>query len=267
VVNNYYINDANVYNLHKIDTKFDYNPTSKLRLSARYGYQPYYNFLQPIYGPILGGTSAFSTAGAGNYLQHGAGLAIAASGSYVVSPTFVIDATWGKTSSHQILMPNLSNVRYGLDVLGIPDFAISNFVTMGASYPALEYFQPLYEFTANATKIKGSHTIRFGRDINFQHMRHIEDRNNTFTFNGSATTVNGAPERIRTMLSAAPITARCPGLAAFPDFAQARLDLASVLMASGERSQAIEELREVARGKDPAAARVAADALRRSGEQ
>jgi hypothetical protein len=207
VVNNYYINDANVYNLHKIDTKFDYNPTSKLRLSARYGYQPYYNYQQPIYGPILGGTSAFSTAGAGNYLQHGAGLAIAGSGSYVVSPTFVIDATWGKTSSHQILMPNLSNQRYGLDVLGIPgtnngplpwtggvpNFAISNFVTMGASYPALEYFQPLYEFTANATKIKGSHTIRFGGDINFQHMRHIEDRNNTFTFNGAATTVNGGP--------------------------------------------------------------------------
>lgn len=207
VINNFYINDANVYNLHKIDTKVDYVITSKLRASARFGYQPYYDYQQPIYGPILGGTSAFATAGAGNYLQHGAGLAISGSGSYVVSPTFVVDASWGKTSSHQILMPNLSNVRYGLDVLGIPgtnngplpwtggvpNFAISNFVTMGASYPALEYFQPLYEFVANATKIEGSHTIRFGGDVNFQHMRHIEDRNNTFTFNGAATTLNGGP--------------------------------------------------------------------------
>ncbi len=207
VVNNFYINDANVYNLHKVDTKVDYNMTSKLRMSARFGYQPYYDYQQPIYGPILGGTSAFSTAGAGNYLQHGAGLALSGSGSYVFSPTFVVDASWGKTSSHQILMPNLSNVRYGLDVLGIPgtnngplpwtggvpNFAVSNFVTMGASYPALEYFQPLYEYVANATKIKGSHTIRFGADINFQHMRHIEDRNNTFTFNGAATTLNGGP--------------------------------------------------------------------------
>jgi len=206
-INNFYINDANVYNLHKIDTKVDYNVTSKLRVSGRFGYQPYYDYQQPIYGPILGGTSAFSTAGAGNYLQHGAGLAISGSGSYVASPSFVVDASWGKTSSHQILMPNLSNERYGLDVLGIPgtnngplpwtggvpNFAISNFVTMGASYPALEYHQPLYEFVANATKIKGSHTIRFGGDINFQHMRHIEDRNNTFTFNGSATTLNGGP--------------------------------------------------------------------------
>jgi carboxypeptidase family protein/TonB-dependent receptor-like protein len=207
VVNNFYINDANVYNLHKIDTKLDYNVTSKLRVSGRFGYQPYYDFQQPIYGPILGGTSAFATAGAGNYLQHGAGLAVSGSGSYVISPTFVIDASYGKTSSHQILMPNLSNERYGLDVLGIPgtnngplpwtggvpNFAISNFVTMGASYPALEYFQPLYEYVANATKIKGSHTIRFGADLNFQHMRHIEDRNNTFSFTGAATTVNGGP--------------------------------------------------------------------------
>jgi predicted CXXCH cytochrome family protein len=51
-----------------------------------------------------------------------------------------------------------------------------------------------------------------------------------------------------------------------PDFTQARLDLASVLLAAGERSQAIEELREVAKGKEPAAAQIAADALRRLGE-
>ena len=30
-------------------------------------------------------------------------------------------------------------------------------------------------------------------DVNFQHPRHIEDRNNTFTFNGSATILNGGP--------------------------------------------------------------------------
>ena len=127
----------------------------------------------------------------------------------MISPTFIVDAAWGKTSSHQLLFPNLTNTRYGLDVLGIPgtnngplpwtggvpNFAISNFNTMGASYPALEYTQPIYEYVANATKIKGSHTIRFGADVNFQHPRHIEDRNNTFTFNGSATILNGGPGR------------------------------------------------------------------------
>jgi hypothetical protein len=205
VTNNFYINDANVYNLHKIDSKLDWNVNSKFRLSGRFAYQPYYDYQQPIYGETLGGSSAFSTAGAGNYKQNGAGLAVSGSGSYVISPTFVIDASWGKTSTHQILMPNLADTRYGLDVLkipgtnngplpwtgGVPNFAISNFVTMGASYPALEYIQPIYEYTANATKIKGSHTIRFGADLSFQHPRHIEDRNNTFTFNGGITTMLG----------------------------------------------------------------------------
>jgi hypothetical protein len=207
VVNNYYTNRSTIYNLHKIDTKLDYNVTSKLRLSGRWGYQPYYNFQTPFYGEVLGGSGGFGQSGAGNYLQHGAGLAVSGSGSYVISPTFVVDATWGKTSSHQLLFPNLTNVRYGLDVLGIPgtnngplpwtggvpNFAIANFNTMGASYPALEYTQPMYEYVANATKIKGSHTLRFGADVNFQHPRHIEDRNNTFTFNGSATILNGGP--------------------------------------------------------------------------
>ena len=207
VTNNFYINDANIYDLYKYDNKVDYVVNSKFRLSARFGMQPYFDYQQPIYGNILGGTSAFSTAGAGNFLQHGATLAQGATGSYVVSPTFVIDASYGKTSAHQILYPNLYNERYGLDVLGIPgtnngplpwtggvpNFAVANFVTMGASYPALEYYQPLYEYVANATKIKGSHTIRFGADLNFQHMRHIEDRNNIFTFNGDATSLNGGP--------------------------------------------------------------------------
>ena len=207
VVNNYYTNRATIYNLHKIDTKLDYNVSSKLRVSGRFGYQPYYNFQTPFYGEILGGSGGFGQSGAGNYLQHGAGLAVSGSGSYVISPTFIIDAAWGKTSSHQILLPNLANTRYGLDVLGIPgtnngplpwtggvpNFAISNFNTMGASYPALEYIQPIYEYVANATVVKGKHTLRFGGDVNFQHPRHIEDRNNTFTFNGSATILNGGP--------------------------------------------------------------------------
>ena len=120
MVNNYYTNRSTIYNLHKIDTKLDYNVTSKLRVSGRFGYQPYYNFQTPFYGETLGGSGAFAQSGAGNYLQHGAGLAVSASGSYVISPTFIVDAAWGKTSSHQLLFPNLTNTRYGLDVLGIP---------------------------------------------------------------------------------------------------------------------------------------------------
>ena len=213
VVNNFYLDRGVLYNLHKFDTKFDYNATSKLRVSFRWGKQPYYNTFAPIYGEVLGGngggypTNVFPQSGAGNYLQNGAATAWSGSGTYVVSPTMVVDATLGEINSHQILLPNKYNERYGKDVLGIPgtnigelpwaggvpNFRITNFVTMGMSYPALEYIQPQREFTANVSKIFRAHTIRFGIDISRYSPKHIEIRDNTFWFTGGITSSNGGP--------------------------------------------------------------------------
>lgn len=204
VVNNYYYTQPSFYNLHKIDTKEDYVVNSKLRLSGRVGYQPFNSQYDPLYG-AMGGSGALSQAGTGNYLQHGAGSIYSGSGTYVASPTFVVDATVGKTSSHQILLPNQSDVKYALDVLGIPgtnqgplpwyggvpQFRVSNFVTMGESWVPLEYVEPTWEYTGNATKIKGSHTIRFGSDYTFFNPRLRATSIIYFSFNGNVTTLNG----------------------------------------------------------------------------
>jgi hypothetical protein len=206
-VNNFYENEPSLYNLHKIDTKFDYTPTQKLRISFRYGTQPYKAVFDPIYGPILGGSHPFTACGACNYQQHGNTLAISGSATYVIDPTFVIDGTFGVTQAHQYLLPTESDTKYGLDVLGIPGtntgnlpwaggvpkFTMSNYVVMGDSYSALEYKDPLYEYVANATKIKGSHTIRFGADVSRQHENHIETAPTNFTFTGGVTSLNGGP--------------------------------------------------------------------------
>ncbi len=206
-LNNLYENEPSTYNLHKIDTKFDYTPTDKLRVSFRYGDQPYNAVFAPIYGPILGGSHPFTACGACNYQQHGATLALSGSATYVFSPSFVVDATFGATQAHQYLLPTESNVKYGLDVLGIPGtntgnlpwaggvpkFTMSNYVVMGDSYSALEYKDPILEYVANATKIKASHTIRFGFDISRQHENHIETAPTNFTFTGGVTSLNGGP--------------------------------------------------------------------------
>jgi hypothetical protein len=206
-INNEYENEPTYYNLHKVDTKFDYTPTEKLHISGRYGDQPYAASFAPVYGPVLGGSHAFTACGACNYLQHGATLAVSGSVSYIVSPTFVIDGTFGVTWAKQFLLPTEADNKYSLDVLGIPgtnlgnlpwaggipQFQMSNFTTMGESYPPLEYSDPIFEYLANATKTKGNHTIRFGADISRQHINHIETNNSVFTFTGSATTLNGGP--------------------------------------------------------------------------
>lgn len=207
-LNNLYANVPSTYNLHKIDTKFDYNSTDRLRLSFRYGDQPYNAYIAPVYGPILGGkASFFSACGFCNYDQHGATKAVSASGTYVFSPSFVIDGTFGVTQVHEYLLPTQSSVKYGLDVLGIPgtntgnlpwaggvpQFAMSNYVVMGASYTALEYKDPIYEYMANAARVQSTHTIRFGFDISRQHQNHIETTPTNFTFTGGVTSLKGGP--------------------------------------------------------------------------
>ena len=206
-VNNEYLNLPAIYNLHKIDTKVDYTPMAKLRVSGRYGTQPYYSNFGPMYGPILGGNGGPGGCGACNYLQHGATYTISGSASYVASPTFVIDTTFGIVHPHQLLFPTQTDVRYGSDVLGIPgtntgplpwvggvpNFVMSSYATMGYSYPALEYIQPTYEYNANASKIKGAHTIRFGVDVFKIDMNHIEISPTAFTFTGGVTSLNGGP--------------------------------------------------------------------------
>jgi len=206
-INNEYENEPTSYNLHKIDTKFDYTPNDKLHISGRYGDQPYKANFAPVYGPVLGGSHAFTACGACNYLQHGATLAVSGSATYIISPTFVIDGTFGVTWAKQYLLPTEADNKYALDVLGIPgtnlgnlpwaggipQFQMSNFTTMGESYPPLEYSDPIFEYLANATKTKGNHTIRFGTDISRQHINHIETNDSVFSFTGSATTLNGGP--------------------------------------------------------------------------
>jgi hypothetical protein len=210
-VNNYSVIQGTSYNLHKVDTKFDYVATQKLRISARYGYQPYYAVTNPLFGPILGGSSgawpSFSSAGAGNYLQHGATLAVSASATYVATPTLVFDATFGVTQAHQLLAPVLADQKYGSDVLGIPgsnqgtlplaggmpNFAIANYGgstgngTFGYSYPPLEYKDPIFEYVGNVTKTYKSHNIRAGADVIRLRVNHKEIRNTLFYFPGGLT--------------------------------------------------------------------------------
>lgn len=205
LVNDLYLNLPVVYNLHKIDTKVDFVPSSKLHLSGRYGTQPYYATFGPMYGPILGGSGGPGGCGACNYLQHGATYTYSTSATYVAGPSFVIDTTFGTVHPHQLLYPTETNVNYGSQVLGIPgtntgplpwaggipNFPISGFNTMGYSYPALDYIQPSYEYNANASKVKGSHTIRFGTDIFKIDMNHIEISPTAFTFTGGVTALSG----------------------------------------------------------------------------
>ena len=210
-LNNYTENFASLYNLHKIDTKVDYIASTKLRASARWGYQPYYNSQVPPLGLTLGGGTlgvASTLSNSIDPLLHGATLAESAAATYVVSPSFVIDITAGLTQMHETEVPIHTGVKYGTGVLGIPgtnegalpwsegepEFTITNYGQLfGASYPLLLYKDPVYELNANATKTKGKHNIRFGTDIIKIDLNHNESNPTSFTFSGGVTALNGGP--------------------------------------------------------------------------
>jgi hypothetical protein len=107
--------------------------------------------------------------------------------TYTVSPTFLIDGTFGWTRFGQAVKPPDLGTNFGLDVLGIPgtngpDPRESGMPPMYISgYSALgnpEGWSPLfrndqsYTFNTNASWMKGTHDVRFGFDFVHHLMNH-----------------------------------------------------------------------------------------------
>ena len=107
--------------------------------------------------------------------------------TYTVSPTFLIDGTFGWTRFGQNVQPPDLGTNFGLDVLGIPgtngpDPRESGMPPLYISgYSALgnhEGWNPLfrndqsYTFNTNASWMKGTHDIRFGFDFVHHLMNH-----------------------------------------------------------------------------------------------
>jgi hypothetical protein len=194
--NNYYINVPSSNSLQHIDTKFDWVATSKWKLTGRYGFMPYLITQPSDFGPIV--------QGGPNTYQGGHTTAVAIASTYILSPTTVIDTNWGYTFAHMILDPQTQNL--GSQYLGIPgvnlgtlphsggmpQFSIPNFTGYGYNYSPLQYDDPVFQYIANVTKIKGRHNMKFGTNISQQHMNHFEVAPTSISFNGDATVCSTA---------------------------------------------------------------------------
>ena len=197
LVSNYYVNTPILYDLHKLDTKFDWNATTKLRAVGRFARQPYNNVQETIFGETLGGSP--------NKFQNGSTLAPSGTVTYIASPNIVVDGTFGLQVVDQTLFPPGTDKKLGSDFLGIPgtnlgdaplyggmpQFSISTYSGYGYSYTPLQYKQKTFQYTGNVSYIKGKHNLRFGVDLNRQHMDHFEIAPTNFSFNGNVTSLRG----------------------------------------------------------------------------
>jgi hypothetical protein len=209
--NNIYINTPVTNTLQKIDSKGDWDASTKLRLSGRYTYHPYNVQQAPAFGNILGASY--------NTNQHGDIYQAEGMATYVASPKLVIDGLFGFTHMTQYLFPPLYNTLYGAQTLkipgtnlgplpnsgGVPEFRFSGGLNQfGYGYPSLTYEDPIFDYAGNVTWVKGNHSFRFGIDVAQQHMNHQEVSPTYFTFSGGVTSlycpsttspgcVNGSP--------------------------------------------------------------------------
>ena len=197
--NNIFINTPFSYDLQKIDTKVDWIATQKLRITGRFSDYPYSQTQAPAFGDVLGPGSGYNTNQFGNIYV------ISAMATYVASPHFVVDAVFGLTHATQNLLAPLSDTRYAADVLGIPNtnlgplptgggvpqftFTTGSLNGFGYGYPSLVYKDPIFQYTSNATWVKGNHSIRFGIDVSQQHMNHKEVGPTQFNFTGGLTSL------------------------------------------------------------------------------
>jgi outer membrane receptor protein involved in Fe transport len=209
LADNYFASGDYTFDRHNVDAKVNYNPTNTLGIVGRVGWLGYEFRNPPMFG-ALGGLPVNQTAA-----KAGTGLGdtytFTGSASYVISPTFLIDAYAAVTTIEVLSEPDRLDENLGLQYLGIPGtnggnrlyggwphFNINNYSNIGyAGSSHSPYIDDNWQvqYTANATWTKGTHTLKFGGDIVRQAMNRHElgDGSGGFTFAGGPTQILSGP--------------------------------------------------------------------------
>lgn len=214
---NYYGAGPFRFDRHTIDTKVNYNVTDKFSMYGRYSYLNFDQLCARAFRTSLGEhgpyvARQFTNPGKG----YGGTHSLTWAGTYVVSPTLVLDANIGVTITIQNAVQQDIEKRVGLDLLGIPGtngtrpfeggwprFEIANYTTIGETEGYMPYYRwdPQHNYQANANWLKGSHDLRFGMEFSFQNLNHTQPEfyggtqpgAGGFNFAGGVTTVRGGP--------------------------------------------------------------------------
>ena len=130
--------------------------------------------------------------------------------NYTISPTMLLDATFGLTNMDQTVQGADYGKNWGSDVFGIPGTNGSDIRQSGlpvfniggmSSYGLGQGWMPLfrdersYTFTSNLSIIKSKHEIRMGFDMVHHQLNHWQPENDNprgrFNFGGGVTALNG----------------------------------------------------------------------------
>jgi carboxypeptidase family protein/TonB-dependent receptor-like protein len=185
--NNYFAGGSYIFDRHRADTKVNWNVSSKLSMFGRYSLL-HYDMINPQMFGELGGpevSSAGGNAGDGYGNTH----SFTGAATLILTPTLIMDAYYGYTLADTAVEQARLDEKLGLDFLGIPGtngtrrfeggwprFDISSYTILGVPNDFQPYFRsdPQHQYVANLNWTKSGHEVRFGTDIYFTGMNHLQ---------------------------------------------------------------------------------------------
>ena len=214
LTNNYFIKAPFDFDRWTLDTKVNWNATSKLNVFGRYSQLDFWTFNETVYGdqlqgmPIGGGNPGTGTGGTYNF---------SAGATYVFSPRVVADAHFGYVRQsvsveHSDIGQNKGQELFGLSGLngprdfegGMPVFDFDTYQDVGITELYMPYIRndDQYQTVLNLNWMKGEHNLRFGTDIYYQGLNHTQPELSAgtnfgarggFAFTGGPTQLSGGP--------------------------------------------------------------------------
>jgi outer membrane receptor protein involved in Fe transport len=207
LTNNFYAAGPFALTRHKLDTKVNWNATSKLTVTGRLGWLDYSFANPPAFGKLVGPgvSSAAGKLGPG----YGDTYSLTFSSTYTIRPTFILDGYFSWTGINTNAEPPRLDENLGRDYLGLPgtngpsreyggwpQFNVTSYANMGnpgsgsAGGPVVERNRQR-QYTLNASWNKGTHNFRFGGDVVRFGLNRFETGASAgaFTFDGGATAI------------------------------------------------------------------------------
>ena len=212
-MNNYFVQPRFVFNRWTVDSKVNWNVTSRLQLFGRYSQLDFYQDNETVLGEQLQG----APGGGGNPgIGWGDTYNFSGGANYTVGDNVVVDANFGWVRMGSNVEMTDLNENKGLDWLGIPGtngpdpwdggtpfVDLDGYADLGTTQNFMPYYRndDQYQTVANLTWLKGKHNIRFGGDLYFTTLNHVQpeiaDTNfgarGGWNFNSGPTQLRGGP--------------------------------------------------------------------------
>jgi hypothetical protein len=203
---NYFASGVYEFNRDNADIKINYNPTDRASMFARYSISPS-DIFDP---PSLEGAGGDALAGGQPGHAPGRIQNAAVGATYTLSPTVLLDGSFGWTRQ-RLGAENIDiDTNYGLDVLNIPGtngpdreqggyprFTFTGLSSIGNPNVSNPFLFRDHQWVANGNLswIRGAHSLRFGGEYQYMTINHFQPEasngpRGSFTFSGAITGAN-----------------------------------------------------------------------------